>query len=62
MTPKKRTQRQLRCAFCVRLSDGSGYIVWPRKEVGPRGGEMAAIGFGKTAAQAWKSAMETVLN
>lgn len=62
MTAKQRVKRQLRSAFCCRLSDGSGYIVWPAREVGPRGGEMSAIGFGKTAAMAWKSALDCVLN
>lgn len=62
LTLMQRTLRQVREAFCVKLSDGSGFIVWPRREVGPRGAEMFAIGFGTTAALAWKSAFETVTN
>lgn len=41
-------------AYCVRMNDGSGYIVWPGK-VQPRGFERCAIGFGKTARDAWAS-------
>jgi len=51
---KKRVLRMLPQAFCVRLDDGSGYIVWPGK-VQPRGFEQPACGYGKTARQAWAS-------
>lgn len=41
-------------AYCVRLNNSSGYIVWPDK-IQPRGYERPAIGFGKTARMAWAS-------
>jgi len=47
-------RRVLPQAFCVRLNDGSGYIVWPCK-IQPRGYEPTACGYGKTARQAWAS-------
>ena len=46
-------------AYCVRLRDKTGYIVWPGKIQG-RGFERPAIGLGATAALAWKSALETI--
>lgn len=42
-------------SYCRRLTDGSGYIVWPRG-VQPRGCEECAIGFGVTANKAWSDA------
>lgn len=42
-------------AYCVKLIDGSGYLVWPSKTIGQRGFERPAIGFGKSAKQAWAS-------
>lgn len=41
-------------AYCVRLDDKSGYIVWPGK-IQPRGYEQPACGYGKTAREAWAS-------
>ena len=58
MTAKDRVKKRLPHSFCVRLDGGTGFIVWPRREVGSRGGEMAVIGFGKTASQAWQSVVK----
>ena len=44
-------------AYCVRLNDRSGYIVWPGK-VQPRGCERPAIGLGTTARSAWLDAWQ----
>lgn len=52
--PREVIRRSLPDAYCVRLNDGSGYIVWPGK-CKPRGFERPAIGFGKTAREAWES-------
>lgn len=51
---KKRVQRALPDAFCCRCTNPVGFIVWPGK-VQPRGFERPAIGFGKTAREAWES-------
>lgn len=51
---KSSVRKVLPESFCVRLSDGSGYIVWPTK-IRPRGSEPVACGFGRTARQAWES-------
>jgi hypothetical protein len=51
---KTRVLKHLKDAFCVRLDNGSGYIVWPGKTQ-PRGCEQPAIGLGKSAQKAWKS-------
>ena len=50
-------RRIYRDAYCCRLNDGSGYLVWPGK-CQPRGSEKSAIGFGTTAQLAWKQAWE----
>lgn len=55
---KAKVLRVLPDAFCVRLNDRSGYIVWPGK-IQTRGFERAAIGLGKTARLAWKSVQFT---
>lgn len=47
-------RRSLPDAYCVRLMDNTGYIVWPGK-IQPRGFERPACGYGKTARQAWES-------
>lgn len=47
-------------SYCIRLSDGTGYIVWPQRRCPPLGQETVGIGFGKTARNAWKSALETI--
>lgn len=47
-------------AYCVRLADGSGYIVWPRENVGDRCAEMCAIGVGRNADKAWQDAFGTI--
>jgi hypothetical protein len=47
-------KRWLPEAFCVRLADGSGYVVWPCR-MRPRGFEPTACGFGSTARAAWAS-------
>lgn len=51
---KRLVRRKLPDAFCVRLNDGSGFIVWPGR-VQPRGFERPAVGYGKTARKAWAS-------
>lgn len=51
---KRLVRRALPDAYCVRLNDGSGYLVWPGK-IQPRGFEQPACGYGKTARQAWAS-------
>ncbi len=51
---KAKVKKLVPDAFCVRLDDKSGYIVWPGK-IQPRGFERGAIGFGRTAAEAWDS-------
>jgi uncharacterized protein YbdZ (MbtH family) len=51
---KRSVKRIAKDAFCVRLNDRSGYVVWPGK-IQPRGFERSAIGYGKTARQAWAS-------
>ena len=54
MRPKSRVLRKLPNSFCVKLDDGTGYIVWPGP-IQPRGFEQGAIGLGKNAHQAWDS-------
>jgi len=49
-----------RDAYCVKLNDGTGYIVWPQHRVPPRGQVMCAIGLGNSAQLAWKSAWQTI--
>jgi hypothetical protein len=51
---KIRVKRQIPDAFCVKLNDGTGYIVWPGR-CAPRGFEQPAVGLGKTARAAWAS-------
>lgn len=51
---KTRVKRAAPNAFCVKLNDGSGYIVWPGR-VQPRGFEQGAIGLAATARAAWAS-------
>ena len=43
-------------AYCVKLADKSGYIVWPGP-VGPRGFVTSPIGLGKTPSKAWKQSL-----
>lgn len=57
---KKRTLRKLKTAYCCKLNDGTGYIVWPERGCRPRGFELSAIGLGKTAPLAWQSAFQTL--
>jgi hypothetical protein len=54
MKNKKSVLRKIKGAHCVRLNDGTGYVVWAGK-IQPRGFEQPAIGFGLTARQAWAS-------
>lgn len=51
---RRRVLRAIPEAFCVRLNDGTGYIIWPGK-VQDRGFERPAIGYGVTARAAWAS-------
>ena len=51
---KKKVLKQFPGAYCRRLNDGTGYIIWPGK-IQPRGHEKCAIGIGVTAAKAWAS-------
>jgi hypothetical protein len=44
-------------AYCRRLNDRTGYIVWP-SPVGPRGTVTAAIGIGRSAVTAWRNASQ----
>lgn len=55
-SPKQLTLRVLPDAYCVRLKDGSGHIVWPGP-VQSRGTERLACGYGVTARQAWSSVL-----
>lgn len=55
MSAKERIKRKLPSAHCVKLRDGSGYMVWPSKGPGARGTLFCAIGFGTTARAAWAS-------
>lgn len=45
-------------AYCRKLKDGTGFIVWPGRMPGPRGEEKTAIGLGETPQQAWMSAVQ----
>lgn len=60
MSYKTKIRKKFPDAYCVKLNDGSGYIVWPGK-VQPRGLELPAIGTGTTPRQAWVNAHTTVL-
>ena len=51
---KRKVKRRIPDAYCVRLHDKTGYIVWPGKTQS-RGFELPAIGLGKTARAAWAS-------
>ena len=51
---KKKVLKRFPDAFCVRLDNRTGYIVWPGK-MQARGCEQAAIGLGKNARLAWAS-------
>ncbi len=44
-------------AYCVRLNDGTGYIVWPTRYK-PRW--RSAIGLGPTVTKAWAEALITL--
>lgn len=56
---KKNVKRVFPLAFCKRLSDCSGYIIWEGK-IKPRGFETPALGIGKNSVEAWKNAYQNI--
>jgi hypothetical protein len=59
---KSKVLKHCKNAYCVKLLDGSGWLVWPERGCRPRGHELCAIGFGKTPALAWRNALSTIRN
>ena len=56
---KEKVLKKFHQAYCVKLADGTGYIVWPGK-IQPRGFERPAIGLGRTARAAWQCAQHAI--
>jgi hypothetical protein len=52
---KARVLAKIPKAFCVKLDNGTGYVVWNGEGCDPRGSMNPAIGLGKTARAAWGS-------
>jgi hypothetical protein len=59
-TPAKlKVRAKLPRAYCRKLGDGTGYIVWP-DTVQPRGFEQAALAVAGTANKAWEQALAVI--